>query len=187
MVISNFAIMLVGLPASGKSTYAEKLAKHVNVEIISSDTIRAELTGDINNQDRNNEVFEIVYRRVEEALHEGKNIIVDSTALKVDYRKKFVEICKKFEVFCIVWEITSSVKTCLRRNTKRDRQVPEDIILQMAESYELPQLSEGFDMIVQNEWMIKIADIWLSKSYRDLQKLRRKNEAKIDSTDSSKV
>ena len=38
-------IMLVGLPASGKSTYAEKL-KEKEYHIHSSDSIREELTGD---------------------------------------------------------------------------------------------------------------------------------------------
>lgn len=40
-------IMLVGLPGSGKSTYAEKL-KEKGYIIHSSDAIREELTGDIN-------------------------------------------------------------------------------------------------------------------------------------------
>lgn len=40
--------MMVGLPGSGKSTYAKELADRTNAKLCSSDAIREELTGDIN-------------------------------------------------------------------------------------------------------------------------------------------
>lgn len=43
-------IMLVGLPGSGKSTYAELLKKQYNAIICSSDEARKKITGDENNQ-----------------------------------------------------------------------------------------------------------------------------------------
>ena len=55
-------IMLVGLPASGKSTYAEKLRKK-GFHIHSSDKIREELTGDVNSQDKNMNVFQELHKR----------------------------------------------------------------------------------------------------------------------------
>ena len=60
--MSDF-IMLVGLPASGKSTYAEKLRKD-GYHIHSSDKIREELTGDVNSQDKNTDVFVELHKRV---------------------------------------------------------------------------------------------------------------------------
>ena len=56
-------IMLVGLPASGKSTYAERL-KEKGYHIHSSDKIREELTGDVNSQDKNIDVFAELHKRV---------------------------------------------------------------------------------------------------------------------------
>ena len=38
-------IMLIGAPASGKSTHAEKLAAEYNAVIISTDRLRAEVNG----------------------------------------------------------------------------------------------------------------------------------------------
>ena len=40
-------IMMVGLPYSGKSYYAEKLSKEYGAVIHSSDAIRAEILGDV--------------------------------------------------------------------------------------------------------------------------------------------
>ena len=55
---------IVGLPASGKSTKAEELSKKYNANIHSSDVIREELSGDINNQNINTLVFEILHKRI---------------------------------------------------------------------------------------------------------------------------
>ena len=50
-------IMCCGLPASGKSTKAQKLAEQYNATIFSSDALREELFGDIDHQDNNQELF----------------------------------------------------------------------------------------------------------------------------------
>ena len=57
--------VLVGLSGSGKSTLAAQLAESdENTVIVSSDAIREELTGKIEDQSRNNEVFEIFHQRI---------------------------------------------------------------------------------------------------------------------------
>ena len=38
--------MFIGIPASGKSTLAQKIAPTINAEILSTDKIREELYGD---------------------------------------------------------------------------------------------------------------------------------------------
>ena len=43
-------IMMVGLPYSGKSYYAEKLSKEYGAVVHSSDAIRAEILGDVQDQ-----------------------------------------------------------------------------------------------------------------------------------------
>lgn len=57
-------IMMVGLPYSGKSYYAEKLSKEYGAVIHSSDAIRAEILGDVQDQNNNGKVFEVLHRRV---------------------------------------------------------------------------------------------------------------------------
>ena len=53
--------MMVGLPGSGKSTYAEKLSKERSAIICSSDKVREDLYGDENSQSNNDEVFKLLY------------------------------------------------------------------------------------------------------------------------------
>jgi len=61
---SNKLIMMVGLPASGKSFVAEQLALKENATIHSSDSLRKELFGDVNVQDKNGEVFQELHNRI---------------------------------------------------------------------------------------------------------------------------
>ena len=55
-------IIPIGISGSGKSRLYEK--RYKDYEIISPDLIRKELTGDISNQKRNKEVFQIALKRV---------------------------------------------------------------------------------------------------------------------------
>ena len=62
-------VILVGPPCSGKSTFAKELAKEDhNWIIISPDTIREEITGNIHDQSKNTLVFDRVYNDLVSAL-----------------------------------------------------------------------------------------------------------------------
>lgn len=56
--------MMVGLPYSGKSVYAEGLREKFGAEIHSSDAIRAEILGDVQDQTNNQIVFDTLHKRV---------------------------------------------------------------------------------------------------------------------------
>ena len=74
--------ILIGLPASGKSSYCkDKLKENRDIEIVSSDAIREEVFGDVNDQSHNGEVFNIVFKRVREAILNNRDVILDATNL----------------------------------------------------------------------------------------------------------
>ena len=78
--------MLVGLPGSGKSTWAEKQ----NMDIFSSDAIREELYGDASIQGDNNLIFDLLHSRIIENLKSGKDSIFDATNLSSKKRRHFM-------------------------------------------------------------------------------------------------
>ena len=61
--------MMIGLPASGKSTIAKEISESEDAVIVSSDEIRREM-GDVNDQSKNTEVFEEVERRLKQNILE---------------------------------------------------------------------------------------------------------------------
>ena len=88
-------IMMCGLVASGKSFVANQLALKENAVIHSSDELRIELFGDVNEVDKNGEVFQELHKRIKDDLKKGKNVIYDATNLNHKKRKGFLEELKK--------------------------------------------------------------------------------------------
>ena len=89
----NF-IIPIGISGSGKSRWIKTLEGQ-GYEIISPDDIRRELTGDISNQSKNNEVFTLSFQRAVDALNLNKNVIFDATNVSSIYRKKMLTYMKQ--------------------------------------------------------------------------------------------
>lgn len=139
-------VMMVGLPGSGKSTYAEKL-KEKGYVIHSSDNIREEF-GDINDQSKNNDVFITLHRRIKTDLKDSKNVVFDATNLSRKRRIAFLRELKNIpcEKECIL--IATPYEMCMAQNIKRDRKVPFEVIFNMLKSFNMPSIYEGFDSVV---------------------------------------
>lgn len=140
--------MMIGLPCSGKSTEAKRLAKNYNANIHSSDDIREELTGDINNQENNALVFQTLHQRVKDDLRNGKNCIYDACCVHCKERKAFLQELKNIpcEKICVL--MATPYEVCLERSTKRDRKVPEYVIKRMYMGFDPPWDYEGWDDII---------------------------------------
>ena len=140
-------IMMIGLVASGKSYETEILSKEYNANIHSSDAIREELSGDINNQDINDLVFKTLHNRVKEDLKNGKNCIYDATNINYKRRMAFLRELNSIpcEKICVL--MATPYEVCLERNAKRDRKVPENVIKRMYMNFDIPYWYEGWDDI----------------------------------------
>ena len=139
-------IMLVGLPGSGKSTCAEKLKKE-GYMIHSSDAIREELTGDINSQDNNPEVFGVLHKRIKEDLKNGYSCIYDATNMSRKRRKAFLDEISKVNCrkICVLFVIP--VELCKERNERRERKIPDEVYDRMLKAFFVPAYYEGWDEI----------------------------------------
>lgn len=139
-------IMLVGLPGSGKTTYAAELMKE-GFHVHSSDAIREELYGDIYDQDHNQSVFQVLHKRIKEDLRNGISCVYDATNLSMKRRIGFLREINKIEcnkecVLCLL-----PVEECKKRNAKRDKSVPDSVIDSMLCGFDVPMRYEGWDAI----------------------------------------
>lgn len=139
--------MMIGLPASGKSTLAEQIAKSEDAEIVSSDNIRKELYGDENIQGDNNKVFRILQERIINGLKNNKNMIYDATNINYKRRMAFLQKIRKLKIEKIAIMVATPYEQCLIRNSQRERQVPEEVIKRMYFNFYVPQYFEGWDDI----------------------------------------
>ena len=140
-------IVMVGLPASGKSTYTSKYENQNRLSIVSTDDIRQELYGNPEIQDNGQEVFDLAYQRIEMCLRAGDTVVFDATNLKARNRKY---LCKRFRPIAdiiIAVYLDVSVDECIARDEHRHRTVGAEVIKRMAASMTIPRLDEGFDLI----------------------------------------
>ena len=141
-------IMTVGLPASGKDTLYHDVYED-NFTMVSSDDIREELYGDVNDQTHNVEVFDTMYKRTVALLSGGKNVYYNATNLSQKRRIHLLNSLKArvdFHSICIVF--TLPFNECLIRNSMRKRVVPSHAMGRMVRNFNPPSYCEGWDNIL---------------------------------------
>ncbi len=83
-------VVMIGPSGAGKSTFIER---HFPArEVVSSDAIRIEMTGDIRRQDKNDLVFEELRRRVLAKIAVGQRVVIDATHLRDKDRRNSAEL-----------------------------------------------------------------------------------------------
>lgn len=142
----NKLILLVGIPASGKSTLSQKLIAK-GFHCLNADSIRLELYGNEITQGNAEDVFKIFFERMDALLKDGKSILVDNTNLKPEHRKQIIDRAKSSNYQDIqIWLLDVPLEVCLERNRNRERQLPEDVITHMYNELNRnwrPKRSEG--------------------------------------------
>lgn len=142
-------VMTVGIPACGKSYFAEQ-QREKGAVVISSDTIREELYGDVNDQKHNAEVFDVMKKRTIAALRNGDYVVYDATNLNAKRRINFLKELRcevrEFEAICAIF--TVPYEECCERNKNRERTVPDYVMERMYKNFQPPFYEEGWDIIV---------------------------------------
>ncbi|MEI5906871.1 AAA family ATPase [Bacillus spongiae] len=137
-------IMLMGLPAGGKSTFAHQLSNIHDAVILSSDDMRKELLGDAKIQADHQMIFSELNRRANDYLSQGKTVIYDSTNLNRKRRKHLINhVINANNKVC--YYINSQLETCIRRDAKRSRTVGNEVIKRMYKNLHIPVVNEGWD------------------------------------------
>ena len=135
---------MIGLPGSGKSTFA---ANHPECVVVSTDAIRGELFGDESEQKNGNLVFKIAYARLAKAVEAGQDAIFDATNLHRKYRKTLFQMFPNVDHVAVF--VNTPVGECLKRNNQRARVVPAPAIYRMSHQMEPPVIAEGFSKIIE--------------------------------------
>ncbi|WP_162356890.1 ATP-binding protein [Metabacillus mangrovi] len=139
--------MMIGLPGSGKSTYAEKLAKEIDAVVFSSDLLREELLGDVQDQSRNDFIFEELHKRINLHLADGGNVIYDATNTNRKRRKHLINHVIKCEVKHAYY-VNEHYETVLQRNNQRERKVSKTVIDKMYKAMQIPFVNEGWNEVI---------------------------------------
>ena len=143
--------LLVGIPGSGKSTYAERLATVTGSIVLSTDTIRAKLYGSESIQGNWPEIERELHKSIKHYTDLKVPVIVDATHTKPEHRKPLLSLSNRIKWACY-W-LDADLNECLERNQARTRTVPSHVIKAMYKQLKLtpPTTGEGFTNVYQME------------------------------------
>jgi putative nucleotidyltransferase with HDIG domain len=151
-VFNKEFILLVGLPTSGKSTYAFELQKQ-GYTVISRDNIITSMHPDktynqayklANKASVNNELSKLLKKH-----RNTEKVVIDMTNLTKSGRRKFINQFPEHKKKCVVF--LTDIITLIERNNSRDGKViSSEVIHNMAKSFYLPTYSEFEDI----EWRL---------------------------------
>jgi len=137
--------MMIGIPGSGKSTYAKELAKEKGYKIISTDIVRLENPG-IKEED----VWPKVYWMIAEELKSKDDVIYDATNITKKVRDRFKDNLNKYlsEYELIGYFLPTNHTICVERVHKRnqisDIKIPLEVITSYGQSVYPPTYEENF-------------------------------------------
>jgi predicted kinase len=138
-------VLTIGLPGSGKTTWY----KRRGVTPLSSDMLRTILFDNITEQRYQGLVFSTLRSLLRARLIAKMPWnYVDATNLSPHERRQWIKMAKGFgyEVHAVFFDVPLDL--CLERNRKRERQVAEEVMRQMAQKLKPPTFKEGFSKIV---------------------------------------
>ena len=128
-------IVLVGLQASGKSTFFyvrfAETHQHVSKDLFP------------NNRHKNRRQEHLI--RI--ALSAGRSAVVDNTSPTPEERRPLVRLGHEYGAKVLCYYFEASVSECLRRNKMREgkARVPDVAIYATAKKLVAPSIEEGFD------------------------------------------
>lgn len=127
------AVIFLGLPGSGKSSFYKERFFHTHVRI-SMDLLKT--------RHRERRIMEV-------CLATDQRFVIDNTNPTKAERAVYIQAAKLKRYSIIGYYFAGKVEDCLLRNAQRAdaQRVPDVAILSAAKRFEIPSIDEGFDKL----------------------------------------
>ena len=136
--------LMSGLPGSGKDAWLA--ANRSDLPVVSLDDLRGELHVEAN--DDQGEVIQVARERCRELLRSGRSFAFNATNILRQTRRRWIDLFADYHARIEIVYVEPPLPVILSQNARRDRPVPEGVILQLAEKCEPPTFAEAHGLLI---------------------------------------
>lgn len=136
------AILMCGLPGSGKDTWISKNAK--GLPVISLDQMREDM--DIAHREAQGKLINAAKERAKEYLRKGQSFVWNATNILPSIRAQLIELFDSYKARTKIVYIEVPFSKMMAQNAGRDAKVPDNIMRQMVRKWEVPEVWEAVDV-----------------------------------------
>ncbi len=151
----NKLFVLVGIPASGKSTWVKNQVWAKNCVVVSTDEFVEDYAKECGQT--YSEVFEdymptavrLMTEKVIRAREAGKDIIWDQTSCTVETRAKKIRMLPDYYKIAVLFKIPDMEELMIRLSSRPGKNIPWEVVSDMSNKLKSqpPTEKEGFDEI----------------------------------------
>ena len=163
-------VVLVGAAGSGKTTLAARL--FAPDEILSSDALRATVSGDEADQRASAVAFRILHRTLERRLARGELTVIDATNTKPEHRRPLTARARATATPTVAIVLDLPPTTVQAQNAKRTTRTVDPAVVDrhldaVRKTLDDAQLStEGFDHVVLLRTTADVANLIVERRVR---------------------
>ena len=133
--VKNF-ILMQGLPGSGKSMFAQRLAQDCGYQLLQPDCIRYALgikhNGEGWTPEKEDQVTEVIALQKAGLMHVGLPMVLDETHTKMGKVLANIKLAQKFGYSVQIYRMETPIDICKQRRAEMD--FPLDVIDRTAEN-----------------------------------------------------
>ena len=156
------AYIMIGMPASGKSSLAHRMVRnwpnHVEVNL---DYCRSIINGNQDDQGNIQLVLELRELLLKAAIANNKHVIISDTNLAPGFRETLIHQLRYLGFKTIIKIVMTTLpEVCMERNNSRPNPVPEDIMLRFEEMSFMPDVTRDlFDDYMDDTDILAQAEV----------------------------
>jgi predicted kinase len=141
---------LIGVPGSGKSTWVKNQIWALGLSVISTDNFveaYAEQQGRTYSEvfrDYMPTAIDLMIQQIVFAHEHGHTVIWDQTSVTVASRRKKFRMLHDYKHIAVVFKTPDPEELSRRLASRPGKIIPEEIVQDMIDRFEMPTLEEGF-------------------------------------------
>lgn len=135
--------LMSGLPGAGKDTWLSNNRR--GLPVVALDAVREAL--EVDATDNQGRVIQSAREKVRDHLRNRSDFAFNATNLTRQMRRRWIDLFADYEARVEIVYLEPPLELLLKRNSKRERAVPESVVLRLLDRLEPPALVEAHGLL----------------------------------------